>query len=100
MIIILPVARQQQTVTSWNLLNVPIYELMSAQKGKETKRKEKQRESNPTQCKQRDTRKLVLLSCHCPIVSSALREDGFYRESCSGREFWSDGRFSSDFGDL
>jgi len=30
----LPVASQQQTVTSWNLLNVPIYKLMSARKGK------------------------------------------------------------------
>lgn len=61
MVILLPVARQQQTVISWNLLNVPIYELMSAQKGKETKRKEKQREWKPAQCEPTDTRKLVLL---------------------------------------
>lgn len=84
--ILLPVARQQQTVTSWNLLNVPIYELMSAQKGKDTKRKEKLREWKPAQCKQTDTGELVL-SRHRPFVSFAMRGGGCYRESFSGGEF-------------
>ena len=65
-VVIRPVALQQPTVTSWNLLNVPTYKLMSAER----------KENNSTQCKQThslaDAHKLVLLFHHRPLLSPSL----------------------------
>lgn len=75
--IILPGASQQQTVTGWNLLNVPVYKSMSAQKRNEQSRNAKKKKSEFALWKQTGQ--------HCYFslpfsVSFVVREEWFSRE--------------------